>query len=82
MTSDTLQTARRELPFRPFVIHMADGREIPVAHPEVLAYQEGTRTAVVMDGDSFEFIDLLLATGLDYRGVERMTAAVGNQGGA
>ena len=78
MTSETLQKAMRVQPFQPFVIHMADGREIAVAHPELIAYKAGTRTAVVMYGDSFEFIDLLLATGLEYRNVEEVPSAGGD----
>jgi hypothetical protein len=43
----------------------------------LIAYKAGTRTAVVMYGDSFEFIDLLLATGLEYRNVEEVPSAGG-----
>ena len=46
---------------------MADGRSLPVTHPELIAYKTGTRTAIVVYDDSFEFIDLLLATGLKFR---------------
>jgi hypothetical protein len=60
---------------------MADGREITVTHPELIAFKEGTRTAVVMSGDSFEMIDLLLATGLEYRNVGDIPTVGGNVGG-
>jgi hypothetical protein len=82
MTSETLQNAIRTQPFRPFVVHMAEGREIPVAHPELIAYKAGTRTAVVVYGDSFEFIDLLLAIGLRYQHLEEMPATDGSRGGS
>ena len=78
MTGETLQRATRAQPFQPFAIHRADGRTIAVAHPEWIAYKAGTRTAVVMYGDSFEFIDLLLATGLEYRNVEEVPTAGGD----
>lgn len=52
-----------------------------MTHPEWIAYQAGTRTAVVMDGDSFEMIDLLLATGLESRNVDEIPAVGGNGGG-
>jgi len=60
MTGETLQKAIRNQPFRPFVIHMADGRALPVTHPELIAYKTGSRTAIVVYEDSFEFLDLLL----------------------
>ena len=64
MTSETLLTAIRDQPFKPFVLFLADSRTISVNHPELIAYKAGTRTAVIMDGESYEFIDLLLVTGL------------------
>ncbi|MBV8557209.1 MAG: hypothetical protein JO355_01335 [Planctomycetaceae bacterium] len=82
MTSETLQNAIRTQPFRPFVVHMADGREILVAHPELIAHKAGTRTAVVVSGDSFEFIDLLLATGLRDQNIEEMPATDRSRGGS
>src|SRR4051812_40495113 len=47
-------------PFRPFVIHLADGREIPVHHREFLALGPGGRTVLVYQPDeSFNIVDLL-----------------------
>jgi len=70
VAGDTLINAIRSQPFQPFVIHMADGRAIPVPHPELIAYKSGSRTAVIVDGDAFESIDLLLATRLRKPNVE------------
>jgi hypothetical protein len=81
MTGETLQKAIRNQPFRPFVIHMADGRSIPVTHPELIAYKTGSRTAIVVYDDSFEFIDLLLATGMKSRELEEAHTAEDDQGG-
>ncbi len=81
MTGKTLQKAIRNQPFRPFVIHMADGRALPVTHPELIAYKTGTRTAIVVYDDSFEFIDLLLATGIQFRELEEAHSADNDQGG-
>ncbi len=81
MTGETLQKAIRNQPFRPFVIHMADGRAIPVTHPELIAYKTGTRTAIVVHDDSFEFIDLLLATGIKFRELEEAQTAENDRGG-
>jgi hypothetical protein len=61
MTTETLQDAIRRQPFEPFVLHLADGRKVPVEHPELIAHKAGSRTAVVVRGDGFEHIDLPLA---------------------
>ena len=39
MTTDQLTTLIRAAPFRPFVIHMAGGRKIPVPNPELIAHE-------------------------------------------
>jgi len=53
-------------PFRPFRIHLADGRHLDVDHPEFLAYTPKARIAIVMRLDeTFEVLDLLLVTSLE-----------------
>ena len=53
-------------PFRPFVIHLADGREIPVEHPEFLAVAPSGHNVIVYGTDnSFNIIDLALSTDLE-----------------
>lgn len=55
-------------PFRPFVIHLADGREIPVYHREFLSSAPSGRTLVVFQpDDTMNIIDLLLVTDLEIR---------------
>jgi hypothetical protein len=62
MTTESLQRAINTVPFRPFTIVMADGHQIPVRHPELIAHAPGGRVAVVMLSDSqIDWIDLLLA---------------------
>jgi hypothetical protein len=46
------------------VIDLADGRRLEVQHPELLAYRPGGRMAVLVDGDTFEHVDLLLVTSI------------------
>ncbi len=66
MTSDALAKMLRTLPFRPFRIHLADGRHLDVSHPDFLARSPGGRTAVVYkSGETFEVIDLLLVSSLE-----------------
>ena len=55
-------------PFRPFVMHLADGREIMVKHPQlVVSTSTGRTTVVVQPDDTLNIIDLLLVTDLEYR---------------
>jgi hypothetical protein len=53
-------------PFRPFTLHLADGREIQVAHKEFLASAPSGRTvAVIQPDDSVNIVDLLLVTDVE-----------------
>ena len=68
MTTQQLRNMHQAQPFRPFDIHLADGRSIPVDHPELLAITAGGRTiGVAVDDDAIEVIDLLLVTSLKPR---------------
>ncbi len=69
MTIETLERAHKAKPFRPFAFRLADGRTIPVPHPEFLAFNGKSRTAVVTDdGDGFEIVDLLLVVSPSFEG--------------
>jgi len=66
MTIEQLRAAYEAQPFRPFVMHLADGREIPVAHREFLTTVPSGRTVVVAQPDDrLNIIDLLLVTDLE-----------------
>jgi len=53
-------------PFKPFGVHMADGRHLDVAHPEFLAHTPSGRTVMIARPDeSFEVVDLPMITSLD-----------------
>lgn len=64
MTSDQFTSFLKTQPFRPFVIHTADGRAIEVKHPEWVAYAGGSTALVAKPDDTFEVIDLLLVPSL------------------
>jgi hypothetical protein len=49
MRIEELRKAKNEQPFRPFVIRMADGREVLVSHPDAVAWE-----APVVDEDNGE----------------------------
>jgi len=60
-----LQSVYRAQTFVPFVIHLADGRQVRVEHPELMALSPTGRSAVVYGKDgAFEIIDVMLVTSL------------------
>ncbi len=68
MTIEQLKNLYNAAPFRPFVVHLADGRKIPVKHREFMATAPSGRTIVVYEpDDSFNIIDLLLVTSLEVK---------------
>ena len=67
MTIDKIRELYNALPFRPFVIHLADGREIPVLSREfMLAAPSGRTIVVYQPDDTLNLIDLLLVTDLEF----------------
>lgn len=68
MTIEQLRTAYNAQPFRPFDIHLADGRRIPVVSREFILSAPSGRTLVVYQpDDTFNIIDLLMITDLEFR---------------
>jgi len=68
MTVEQLRTMHRAVPFQPFEIHLADGRSLPIEHPELLALTPAGRTIGVGLADgTIEIVDLLLVTSLKPR---------------
>lgn len=66
MTIEQLEKVHKAQPFRPFALHLADGRELVVRHPEMMARTKGGRTLLVgLEGEDFEIVDLLLVTSLE-----------------
>jgi hypothetical protein len=70
MTINEFREALHGSPFRPFIIHLADGRKIPVPHPDFAMVTGAGRTAhISRPGDEwFTVIDLLLVTQLEVPG--------------
>ena len=68
MTIGQFRCALETEPCRPFVMHLADGREIPVRHPElVVSTSTGRTTVVFQPDDTMSIFDLVLVTDLEYR---------------
>lgn len=68
MTIERIRGLYDAEPFRPFIIHLADGRKLSVAHKEFLATAPSGRTVVVFQpDDSCNIVDLLLVTDLEIK---------------
>ncbi len=68
MPPDQLRQAYNAQPFQPFIIHMADGREVAVEHRGFMSIApSGRYTIVVKPDDSHEVIDLILVSSLEFR---------------
>jgi hypothetical protein len=81
MTIDQLRGVLDAKPFRPFIIHLADGRTLPVPHRDFISHAPNGRTLVVYNaGDSFSIVDLPLVTELEIIGAA--TGAGGTQSSA
>jgi hypothetical protein len=66
MTIEQLRNAYNARPFRPFVLHLADGREIPVVHREfVMSVPSGRTVVVCQPDDTLNIVDLLLVTDIE-----------------
>lgn len=66
MTIEQLRMLHQAQPFRPFTVHLADGRQLRVPHREFLSHSPTGRTVVIHESDeSFSIVDLLLVTRLE-----------------
>jgi hypothetical protein len=62
-TIEQLKRLYNAKPFQPFVIHLADGREVPVVHRDfIMAVPSGRILVVCLPDDTVDLIDLLLVT--------------------
>jgi hypothetical protein len=60
------EAVRRE-PFEPFAMRLADGRALPISHPEFVAVHP-RRVIVILDDGSWSVIEPLMVVSLDYDG--------------
>lgn len=64
MDVNSIRNALRAVPFQPFELHLADGRRIPVMHPEFVAMNQ--RIVIVTDEESAtKIIEPLLIVSLE-----------------
>lgn len=70
MTIEQIRNFYDAQPFHPFVIHLADGREIPVRSREYMVSAPSGRTVIVYQpDDTWNVVDLLLVTDLEAKAV-------------
>jgi hypothetical protein len=68
MTLEELRKVSNAQPFRAFIIHLTDGREVPVLHPElVVAVPSGQTILVHQADDTIDIIDLLQVSRLELK---------------
>jgi hypothetical protein len=60
-----IQEALHKQPFEPFAIALADGRSLPVPHPDFVAVHP-RRIIVVADDGSWSVVEPFLVASLDY----------------
>ena len=75
MTIQQLRAAYRATPFRPFTLHLADGRSFHVPHSDFLSMSPTGRTVIIyQEGEEFSILDLLLMTELEMTQTAAKTA--------
>ncbi len=65
MSFEGLREALHRRPFKPFVIHLVDGRKLPVIHPDSVAVGR-CRAFVIAPDDSGSIVESPLIASLDY----------------
>jgi hypothetical protein len=69
MTVQEFRSVFEAVPFRPFSVFLADGREVAIRHEDYASLSPTGRTLIVyQDDDSFQVLDLMLATGVEVNG--------------
>lgn len=67
MTIDKVRELIHANPFVPFSMRLADGRTIPVVHPDYVAFSHSGRILCAFHGsnDASTFVDVMLVTALE-----------------
>jgi len=68
MTIEQVRELYEAAPFRPFSVHLPDGRQIAVEHPELVSFSRSGRLLVVTHADDSEsIVDLLLVSDISVK---------------
>jgi hypothetical protein len=62
---EELKEAKNRRRFEPFHIHLADGRDLRITHPDAVAWDaDSPRRIVAIHESGFDFVDLTLITSI------------------
>jgi hypothetical protein len=76
MTVEQLNIVHHAQPFRPFTLHMGDGRSFFVKHPDFISRSPSGRTVIVHgENDSYNVLDMLLVTEIEVHATGKPEAA-------
>ncbi len=64
MDIEGVREALRKEPFEPFSLRLADGRSLPIVHPEFVAVGK-RRLVVIAEDDTWSFVEPLMIVSLD-----------------
>jgi hypothetical protein len=74
MKVQRLREVMHAAPFQPFTIHVADGRSLPVPHPDFIAIMGSGRSIVITSPmektPSYSIVDVPLITELEVHGLK------------
>jgi len=66
MNIEQILEAYRTSPFKPFILHLADGRHVAVNHPEFIMFSpEGDELAIYESDGRKRYVDPKLVTEID-----------------
>jgi len=65
MNRDEILAHYHERPFRPFIVHVADGRKLRVDHPEFFAITGQRSIVVAKPAGGIDILDAMLITGIE-----------------
>jgi hypothetical protein len=78
MHVDVIREALHKLPFRPFTFRLADGRELPIVHPDFVAVSQRQVIVVNPQDESVMWLEPLLIVSIDYAGAGQGIPPSGN----
>jgi hypothetical protein len=66
MTIEEIKDAAQTAPFKPFVLHLADGRQVPVHNHDLIMFGPRGHTVIVYQPDEhWNLIDVMLVTDVE-----------------
>jgi hypothetical protein len=65
MNRTSIKDSLRQSPFKPFVIHLADGQTFQIEEPEDVAVSRTREVAVVFTTDHYHVVDITKITSLE-----------------